>query len=525
MISFLTAYALLLVPIIVLLIVRVRRRQRVVYTHTFLQALHDRPFQEFLLRTLQLYYDVVADMVLALLLALILSGILDFSPRRVAVCLDGSFSMVQGGSDSPLNRALVLLSEGGLSFERCRLFAAGFDPESGRYKLYRLGRYGSGSGSVETLRNRVASLPGFFSADPRSAAELFQRGYRRVVFLTDRYAGPRYGLEVRELGASSTAQGEAAGFFYPLSAGYREEERSFRLGIYRHRFSEPIHLERFAEEKGAFAPLQTIGPEADATVVSEIQLEEEGLYRLSRAGLDFLLPLYRPVYHVRAEGPFSTLLAEVLPGVQPGADGIVLADVPWKAEDPGSLNRLIRRRRGILTVIPAANAGNDLTLEPYLFPFRDSLSQPAYTGLPSGFPIVRGSATGPIFLDPRRLRDPEIPIVYMSALWSLRPPGPLVRPGGLTRGARLSLERSGVTSFAYAGSEGVEIINLPPEEFFPLSAPEATAGIGSAGPSSARPLHVRLPARIFAALLLALAYLAKLLYLVRLHGRSLILSR
>ena len=78
MISFITAIALLLIPILILLIVRVRRRQRIIYTHTFLQPLNDRPLREFLLRTFQLYYDVAADLLLALLLALFLCGLTGF---------------------------------------------------------------------------------------------------------------------------------------------------------------------------------------------------------------------------------------------------------------------------------------------------------------------------------------------------------------------------------------------------------------------------------------------------------------
>lgn len=507
MISFITAFALLLIPILILLIVRVRRRQRIIYTHTFLQPLNDRPLREFLLRTFQLYYDVAADLLLALLLALFLSGVLDLSLRRVAVCLDGSFSMVQGQPESPLDRALFLLSEGELSGSRYRLFVAGFDPKTGRHKLYDLGRSGKRDRSVETLKERLGSLPGFFSTDPKAAAELFQRGYRRVIFLTDRYSGAGSALEVLEVGEGVQS------FFYPLSAGYREEDGSFYLRVFRQRFTDPILIFRFDEEKDAYAQLYTIQPEAASNPVSEIRLEGEGLYRLAAGGLDFLLPLTRQILRVRAEGQFSALMADILPGVQPGSEGILLADIAWNPNEPGSLRRVVRNRHGILTLIPQTDDGSYLPLQPYIHSLRDSLSQPSYTELPRENLDLGGEADRVFFLDPSRIRDGGTPLVYLSALWSRRPDGPTLKPETLTSGAKLSPPRSGGTSFAYRISDRTVVINLPPEEFFLLPREQ---GFPLPSPAKQPPLP---------ALLLMLLYLLKLLYLARLHGRTLFVSR
>jgi len=93
-----------LVPVLLILIVRVRHRQKVTYPHTYFRPLAKQSLRELLLRTFQLYYDVLFDLLLALLLALILAGLLDPLPPRTAVCLDGSYSMTQGQPNTPWTR-------------------------------------------------------------------------------------------------------------------------------------------------------------------------------------------------------------------------------------------------------------------------------------------------------------------------------------------------------------------------------------------------------------------------------------
>ena len=507
MISFITAFALLLVPILVLLIVRVRRRQRILYTHTFLKPLRDRRLREFLLRTFQLYYDVAADLLLALLLALLLSGVLDPSPRRIAVCLDGSYSMTRGQVQTPLDRALAPLSRGELASRPFQLFVAGFDPQTGRHSLYNLGRQRPEEQSIERLQQRLAAVPVFFSSDPLVASGLFKRGYGRVVYLTDRSDGIDSGLEVLEVGE------EPSSFFYPLSAEYEEEQESFRLRLLRHRLTDQIRIWLFDAEKDAYAELRAIKTETAPGPVVEITLEQEGLYKLSSGDLDFLLPLSRPALPVRAEGPFSSLMVEILPGVEPKEEGILLTDVAWRPDAPGSPGRIAGKRHGIITLIPDTEGDPAPILQPYIHPLRDSLSQPSYTEMPAEIPKSLTEADRLFFMDPRRIRDPETPLVYLSALWSLRAPGPVLVPGTAIPGIRLSTSRSASLSFAYRVSDRTVVMNLPPEEFFPLER-----GREHTLPNRARPA-------LLPVLLLMLLYLLKILYLNRLHGGSLISGR
>lgn len=516
-------FLLLLVPVLLLLVVRVRRRQRLLFSLAWLLPARRRPLPRLLGRTLQLYHDVLADLLIALVLALVLAGLLDFAPRRAAVCLDASHSMARGEGATAQERAVQLLASGTLGLGRYRLFAAGFDPAAGAPRLYDLGSHRAGV-SAEKLRGSLQGLGPAFSADPGQAAALLDRGYRRVVYLTDRLVGPPGGLEVVEVGE------DPASYFYPLSADFEEREGSFRLRVLRHDYGGPIRVSRFDEGRGAFTLVSAGRPQQAPEAVAELRVQSEGLYRLSGDGVpDFLLPLQPPVLPVRAEGAWSSLLVESLPWARPSPEGMVLADVPWDGSEPtaqgAALRRALRTTEGILTVIPEADGALDTGGRPqgraYLHNLRDTLSLPVCAELPPEL-LGLGPARGRLlFLDPYRQRDPGVALAYLGALWHARAPRPMRRPGQLPAGARLSGQRSGSACFAYRSAEGTAVINLPPEEFFPLPSWQAAAqparqALPPGAPGRTKPLGARLPA---AALLLGL-YAAKLAALRWLRGRE-----
>jgi hypothetical protein len=500
MIRFLTAFLLLLIPILLILIVRVRTRQRVLYSHTYLQPLGDRPLREFLFRTFQLYADVAFDLLLALLLAMILSGLLDPFPRRTAVCLDGSFSMTQGQASTPLDRALDLLAEGKVGAGRYRLFLLGFDPARGRHALISLGRSRRNLTSPE-LKRRLAFAPAFFSADPQELGSLFRRGFRRIIYITDRSPGAGANLEVIEVGE------EPKSFFYPAAIAYRQEQGSFHIRILRSGFDGALEVQKFSDEAGEYRPYRSLPAAETGSPLSELEIRDEGLYRLSAtirtATLDFLLPLARRPVRVQPKGEFSMLVADLLPDIKQAPGGIVLQDVPWNPQEPAAAAKSLRRLRGILTVIPQPDAGPYPAARPYIHPLGYSFSQPSYAEMPVELVLMSTEAERLFYQDPHRFRDARTPLVYLSALEALRPPGPFLEARTLPRGARVSRARSGATCYAYTTSNGTAALNLPPEEFFRLPAGEELRFPAPA------------PPRLFYFLLLLTLYGLKLLFLVR----------
>jgi hypothetical protein len=57
---------------------------------------------------------------------------------------------------------------------------------------------------------------------------------------------------------------------------------------------------------------------------------------------------------------------------------------------------------------------------------------------------------------------------FFLPLW--QPRGPLLEARALPRGARLARPQSGATCYAFTTPAGLGVLNLPPEEFFPLLA-------------------------------------------------------
>jgi hypothetical protein len=501
--SFLAALLALLVPILAILIVRVRTRQRLPFPHTYLRSLRERPFQEFLLRTFQLYADVAFDLLLAILLALVLSGVLDLSPRRTAVCLDGSWSMARGAPDSPLERGLAKLARGELGAERYRLFVLGFDPRRGGPTLIDMGR--GGKDDLPRLRARVRkSVPRFFSADPRALGRLFRRGYRRVLFLTDRPPQSAPSLEVVDLGETREP------FFYPYSAGFDTREQAFRVRFWRYRFDLPVGIMKYSEEEGSFRKLSIEQQGVPGSPLSELLLREPGLYRfyaeVGPLDLDFLIPLVPPALEVSPRGPYSELLAGLLPEARRSPRGILLADVPWRSADRRFPRGSARGLHGMLTVVP--DPGVQPALRPYLQPLVEAFCLPCYTEVPAELLRVGGPHDRVFYFDPRGVRDERTALVYLSALSGLAAGGPDGPAGQLPRGARYSPGRSSSSAYAYTTSSGIEVLNLPPEEFFPFPIDEDL----TLPPPASAPLPI--------ALLLLLPYALKALVLDRLHRRG-----
>jgi hypothetical protein len=595
MIEFLGTLALLLVPVLLILIVRLRRRQKLRFSHTYLRSFQDNRLRDFLFRSFQLYHDVLFDLLLAVVLALLLSGLVgERSPNRVAVVLDGSYSMLQaeGGTgeaaQTPLDRALGLIKEGRVEAERYRLYLLGFDPARGRPALFRLRQLQKslqGGASAAAAAEQLVREHLFLSADRSLLSQLYRRGFGRVIFLTDRSLDPPSAVEVVEVGEGRRA------FFYPLSTSYDYTRDLFRLLILRQGYGGALRVERFEDAQGAYRAYTAAeepvvgslpaeagagageesaagrngglaaeppGPPASgnggglasgnggglATGLTAVEIAQEGLYRLSGGGLSFVLPLARPRIRVRAQGPYSQLLLEVLPDAQQVEEGpaaALLADLPYRPEDIGGIPRRIRSLgrypQKLVTLIPAPAKGvgrrgtpSARTAQaatpppppdPCLYPLELSFSQPVYTEVPQavlGLPSPRGTQL--FYQDPARVRDAGAPLLYLQSLltpqgsngWGT-PAGPDTGPTirnaapqpAASTGGKLSPERGGSSSYVYEGRTGLTVVNPPAEEFFPVA-------------SSAPPLPdpVQRRGRTWPAFLLLLAlYLAKLVFLYR----------
>jgi hypothetical protein len=473
MLDFFSYLFLLLVPVLLILIVRLKRRRRVVYSHTFLRSFEQQKLLDYLLRTFQIYHDVLFDLILALVLAAFLSQLVRFSPNRSAVCIDGSYSMLQGQGQTGLEKALTLAAGGELSGERQRLYLLGWDGDRGRTGVFRLRMPAMPPGTdfatrSATIRSFVAELREshtFFNVDPSALGTLYRRGFRRVIFITDRYAGGDTGLEIIEVGAGERS------FFYPTSASYDFSSERFRILLYRFNFDKPIAVLRYDQQLGDYRAIPSAEQPIPGSDLTQIELEAEGLYRILGPGLDFIFALEVPRRTVELAGTYSRILAEVLPQLEEGASRILLADLPYGNQPErklaGEMRRLGRYERRYITLIPES----DTPAAALIYPLERSFSQPCYAELPrqlSALSSLIDDSTGLFFQDPMRTRDGQTPLIYLSYLESGQPID-FSHKGDLdSRGWKLSRPRSGTTSFTYVRKNELRPVNLDAREFFPV---------------------------------------------------------
>jgi hypothetical protein len=475
MFNFFSYFFFLLIPILLILIVRLKRRRRVIYSHTFLRSFEDEKLLDFLLRTFQIYHDVLFDLILALVLAVFLAQIVRFTPNRSAICIDGSYSMLQGEGQTGLEKAFSLATTGDLSRERHRLYLLAWDTQRGKTKVFRLrepeippetdqtARIATIRSYVDELRERYT----FFNVDLSALQTLFARGFQRVIFITDRFNGGNTSAEVIEVGTGEKS------FFYPTSLHYDFSAKSFQILLYRFNYDKQIAVLRYEEQLGDYTVIPVAEQHLPGSDLTLIEIEEEGLYRILGPGLDYIYNLSVPKRAVKLSSAYSQIVAEVLPQLDVGGSEILLADLPYGEEPKRALAREVRGlgryQHRYVTLIPESYT----PAAALIYPLERSFSQPCYAELPLRFAapsyLLDGS-TRLFFQDPKRTRDGQTPLVYLSYLESDQPIK-FSHEGDLgSRGWKVSTRHSGITSPAYIRKNEIRPINLDAQEFFPVSS-------------------------------------------------------
>lgn len=424
MVDFLSYLAVFIFPVLIILIVNIRRRQKLMYPHLLFEGYREKNWRFFLLRRLQLLSDVIFDLLIAVVIALLLSGIIGTRSGKTAVCLDGSYSMILGPEgQTALDRGIELIREE-FAGQRYDLTLLGYDAASGGGRLYPLKRLPAAGLDLAAERR-------FFHADPTGIGELVSRGYRRIVFVTDRSSGELPPAEVREVGFHQED------FIYPLSASWDYASSRYRIILFSRFVNSQPEISLLREggfELLAFSPdLVPVGRELFA-----VYLDDPGLYRISVGGMSCAVRLPPPVIGARPEGVFSEILTESLPVVErrEGQIELTLRDEE-EAEilEDSRLRRSLRKngRAGHRLLTVWRNEAVELFLHP-----------PGLTYchlLPALLPRedVRWAADAVIPMSRSLARYRDVPLLYHSLIagWKVgawETPGSLDDPGRLVHG-------------------------------------------------------------------------------------------
>lgn len=474
MFSFFSYLFFLLIPLALILIVRLKRRQRVVYSHTFLRSFEDERLLDYLLRTFRIYYDVLFDLIMAVILALFFSQIVRFTPQPTAICIDGSYSMIRADGQTALERAVSWALEEDGGRERRRLFLLAWDRQRGKTRVFRLREpkippetdQAARAGIIRSYSDRLRQGHDFFNIDICAVQELFDRGYRKVVFVTDRLTAGNTNLEVVQVGNDESP------FFYPASVHYDFSSAGFQILLYRSDYQRQIAVLRYDGKLGNYRVIPASEQRLPGSDLNMIEIEQEGLYRILGPGLDYIFNLKIPRHTVETSGAYSRLLTDVLPQLESGESQILIADLAYTGEGErelaGRIRALGRHQHRYITLIPDSTTA----ARALIYPLELSFSQPAYAELPSKFEAAvnrTGGSTRLFFQDPQHSRDGQTPLVYLSYLEADHP-REFSHNGDLTeRGWRISEPHSGITSLVYGRQDELRPLNLAAREFFPVS--------------------------------------------------------
>ncbi len=464
MISFLSYFFLFCIPILLILIVNIKRKQRIIYSHTLLRNFQDESIMDFLFRYFHLYFDIIFDLLIAIALSLFLSGLLPAAARKNAVCIDGSYSMILSlEGKTPLDRAVGLIFEGNRLPKKYDLFILAFNPSRGQAEIYPLRglkKLDSGTRAMEMLTNGFT----FFNQELKRLDALFRKGYKRVIFITDSFPYSNTNLEVLEVGR------ERSGFFYPLSVKHDFTLKSTEISFYRHACNDEIGIEIFNKEKGNFEAL--IVPKNQIYAYDNhitVTLTEKELHRVYGQKMDFVFNLEGTMIGASAVGGYSKLLLEVLPQLEEGGENVLLADIEYGSQ--AGLRKLNKKINSFgdydtkaVTLIPKRTEKS--AYENYIHPLESSLSTPCLTEFPESlFALNPNSDTTIFYQNPIAIQDNYTPIVYLSCLVKDFPPAFVTSLKQKTH-----LIASGITSYVYEKNGKYTALNLCPDELFDFSA-------------------------------------------------------
>lgn len=418
---------LLLLPVALLLLAGLRLRRKAVFPHGSFPSARPRA-SEVLLRNLRLRYDLLLDVLAAAVVALALSGQAPAGPGRVAVVLDGSRSMLRGEPGSRAVDAAVRALYERNDLAEARVFLLDFDPARGAYRLRDFSRQRR-EDDPEAFAARIAREAEALGADWSVLGELRNKGYSRIVAVTDSLPGDPVGFEALETGFVE------APYVYPVSAGYEESTKSWALRLAVEGEPSGLIVHRWEDGSGAFVRLSP-----DSLDLSEgpygwtLRFPRPGLVVVSAGGEAF--PVLLPPRPARPSGV----------GSFSGAMASVFSFLPEREGEGFALLDAGQPRRGASLVTSPGEGDTPLIADP----------SETYGGfVPLAVPEPRSGGID-FALGSGGLDLPDLPLVYWGRIQSSTPPPYTSQPG--RTGSRWKPQGTGYWRIGRTGPEAL----LPP---------------------------------------------------------------
>jgi len=304
--------AALLTPVILLLFVALRFRQRIEYPHDLLLQRHDRKPAAAFLRFLRMYLDAVMDAAAAVVIGLAIAGFpAPAKPSGTAVVIDASLSMLAGmRGDRPLDEAARLIYSDEILAD-ADLYVLGWDPVAQKHTIRNATRSLKNSPDPLSLAATLESTESFMTVDYVLLEGLRHRffaplRYEQPILLTDNAALRSDDIDIR------LQSGKPPSYLYPASAAWDEDRNRSVVHISAGGNARLLNLWSIAGD----GSLSRAKPEdytiTDSPAGFEFSFPKPGLWAVAWYGhiLPFVAPgMPDPLY---ARGTFAQKIVEAL---------------------------------------------------------------------------------------------------------------------------------------------------------------------------------------------------------------------
>jgi len=569
MASVLAIFLALLLPVFALLFLNLRFSRKLEYSHYLVEAANRSGPAAFLFRSFRTYYDILIDAFIAFILAMAIAGELGlpagfpFKSGKEAIVVDCSASMLLGRNGSrPLDLAVAWLDKAGDRADAgsvdhkkgSEVFALSFDPRRGQTRLVRLDSLVRGASGDVAVTRIVESLS-FLGVDYDALSRLSEKGYEKIIFLTDGLSPEIRGIETVRLGGQTPGERGVDGSLmpasgtetvfsaWPSSIRFDREKGNWLAAFVQSLPPSSIFLERWDDAHGIFARVDAGTYQIDSREFGwTFRISRPGIYRATAIGpsgegpLDFAFRLVEARRAGLASGPFSEAMMSVFPLVEnaprPSLIFIDLGsgdDAESRILDASARDRAAKNPGAL--VIETRILGQDGMdyLPPALTGGRPILAEAKSPGDNKAGDRPRGSLERPDWffeLGPTALANSDLPLAYDGVLVAVMPPAFLVAPLNTRTGTDLdraepdkgraaqSPPLRGIIKkgrFLFVKDEYGLLPVLPPsDEYFPA----ATATAPGTEPAISAPL----PPVAFWTALLGFAALAKIIIWKKLGG-------
>lgn len=312
--DFFLIFTILIIPIFILLFVRNLKRKKIFYTFTFLDRYKNQSLKQIFLKIIHLFYDIIFDILIATVLALIFSNILiDIGySQKVAFILDGSYSMMKTDLNgvSTFEKAVSYYYNQKSKYKSYDLYAAVFDIDSCSSRIVKINEMKRIINPKIFISDFLTRFKPFDFDEELLLSKKFNK-YKKIIFITDLFFytisnSQKSKFEIIELGKVEKD------FIYPVSILYEPVSNDIICILLKSKGNFLPKVEVYDKNKLFISADDKIKIDYYDENSIFISTKERGLLKVSLFNQFYYINLSNIPLNFKFEGEYPTILKSVI---------------------------------------------------------------------------------------------------------------------------------------------------------------------------------------------------------------------